>query len=58
MSESELKRIREAFKRVSNVSGFISKSSFLKEVLGEGVPRNIAEVSKFSAVFPLSINIL
>ncbi|XP_026279470.1 ubiquitin carboxyl-terminal hydrolase 32 isoform X3 [Frankliniella occidentalis] len=43
VSESELKRIREAFKRVSNVSGFISKSSFLKEVLGEGVPRNIAE---------------
>lgn len=44
VSDSELKRIREAFKRVSNVNGFISKSSFLKEVLGEGVPRHIAEL--------------
>ncbi|XP_034237598.1 ubiquitin carboxyl-terminal hydrolase 32 isoform X2 [Thrips palmi] len=43
VSESELKRIREAFKRASNVGGVITKSSFLKEVLGEGVPRNIAE---------------
>ena len=43
VSESELKRIKEAFKRV-DVNGFITKSSFVKEVLGEGVPRNVADV--------------
>lgn len=44
VSDSELKRLREAFKRLSPVNGFISKHSFIKEVLGDGVPLSIADV--------------
>ncbi|XP_050441466.1 ubiquitin carboxyl-terminal hydrolase 32 [Adelges cooleyi] len=43
ISDSELKRLREAFKRLSPVNGFISKHSFIKEVLGDGVPLSIAD---------------
>lgn len=44
VSDSELKRLREAFKRLSPVNGAITKHSFIKEVLGDGVPLSIADV--------------
>jgi len=44
VSDSEIKRLREAFKRLSPVNGAITKHSFIKEVLGDGVPLSIAEV--------------
>ncbi|CAI6345795.1 unnamed protein product [Macrosiphum euphorbiae] len=43
ISDSELKRLREAFKRLSPVNGAITKHSFIREVLGDGVPLSIAE---------------
>ncbi|XP_046979817.1 ubiquitin carboxyl-terminal hydrolase 32 [Schistocerca americana] len=43
VTEAELKRLKEAFKRVSTVNGCITKQSFVKDVLGDGVPTQIAE---------------
>ncbi|KAG8282214.1 Ubiquitin carboxyl-terminal hydrolase 32 [Homalodisca vitripennis] len=43
VTEAELKRLKEAFKRLSNLNGFISKQSFVKDVLGDGVPVAVAE---------------
>ena len=45
VTEAELKRLKEAFKRVSTLNGCITKQSFIKDVLGEGVPTPVAEVS-------------
>lgn len=44
VSDSELKRLREAFKRLLPLNGAITKHSFIKEVLGDGVPLSIADV--------------
>uniref|UniRef100_A0A2R5LJ75 Ubiquitin carboxyl-terminal hydrolase 32 n=1 Tax=Ornithodoros turicata TaxID=34597 RepID=A0A2R5LJ75_9ACAR len=43
VSESELRRLRDAFKRASNLSGIITRQAFIKEVLGEFVPLKLAE---------------
>ncbi|XP_054279647.1 ubiquitin carboxyl-terminal hydrolase 32-like [Macrosteles quadrilineatus] len=43
VNEAEYKRLKEAFKRLSNLNGFISKQSFVKDVLGDGVPVPVAE---------------
>lgn len=43
VTESELKRLKEAFKRLCTVNGCISKQSFVKDVLGDGVPVPVAE---------------
>jgi ubiquitin carboxyl-terminal hydrolase 6/32 len=43
INDSEIKRLREAFKRLSPVNGAITKHSFIREVLGDGVPLSIAE---------------
>ncbi|GJQ78056.1 hypothetical protein Trydic_g2399 [Trypoxylus dichotomus] len=43
MSDAEYKRVCEAFKRLSGGLNFISKQTFIQNVLGEGVPTNIAE---------------
>lgn len=53
VSDSELKRLREAFKRLSPVNGAITKHSFIKEVLGDGVPLSIADVCYSILVDPL-----
>lgn len=46
VSEAELRRVCEAFKRLSagntGSSGLISLSTFTQHVLGEGVPQTIA----------------
>ncbi|XP_046386606.1 ubiquitin carboxyl-terminal hydrolase 32 isoform X1 [Ischnura elegans] len=43
VSEAELKRLKEAFKRVSTLNGSITKHAFVKDVIGEGVPSTVAE---------------
>ncbi|CAH0394748.1 unnamed protein product [Bemisia tabaci] len=43
VSEAELKRLKEAFKRIAPLNGFISKQLFVKDVLGENVPPVVAE---------------
>ncbi|XP_068086711.1 ubiquitin carboxyl-terminal hydrolase 32 [Anabrus simplex] len=43
VTDAELKRLKEAFKRVSTLNGCITKQSFVKDVLGEGVPSPVAE---------------
>ncbi|XP_029830554.2 ubiquitin carboxyl-terminal hydrolase 32 isoform X2 [Ixodes scapularis] len=43
VTESELRRLRDAFKRASNLSGIITRQAFIKEVLGEFVPLKLAE---------------
>jgi ubiquitin carboxyl-terminal hydrolase 6/32 len=45
VTDLELKRLKEAFKRVSTLNGCITKQSFIKDVMGEGVPTPVAEVS-------------
>lgn len=45
VTEAEFKRLKEAFKRSSNLNGLISKQSFVKDVLGDGVPVPVAEVT-------------
>jgi hypothetical protein len=47
VTDAELKRLKEAFKRVSTLNGCITKQSFIKDVLGEGVPTPVAEVSLY-----------
>ncbi|KAK9874217.1 hypothetical protein WA026_002571 [Henosepilachna vigintioctopunctata] len=43
MSDTEYKRICEAYKRLTGGSQYLSKSSFTQHVLGDGVPTTIAE---------------
>ena len=45
VTESELKRLKEAFKRSSSLSGYMSKNAFFREVLGDNVPLRLAEVT-------------
>lgn len=51
VTDAELKRLKEAFKRVSTLNGCITKQSFIKDVMGEGVPTPVAEVSLNFALF-------
>lgn len=44
MSESELKRIGEAFKKSAGSAGVpLSKNGFIQDVLGDGVPRIVSD---------------
>lgn len=44
MSDGELKRIKDAFKRSAGAgNSSLSKSAFINDVLGDGVPVNVAE---------------
>lgn len=51
VSEVELKRLKEAFKRSSSLSGYMSKTAFFREVLGDNVPLRLAEVTSYCLVF-------
>ena len=44
VSEAELKRLKDVFKRSSTLSGSMTQNVFIKEVLGDGVPQRLAEV--------------
>ncbi|KAI0214878.1 Ubiquitin carboxyl-terminal hydrolase 32 [Lamellibrachia satsuma] len=43
VSEAELKRLKDVFKRSSTLSGYMTQNVFIKEVLGDGVPQRLAE---------------
>ena len=45
VSDAELKRLKDAFKRVPSVSGFMSENVFMREVLWDGVPPKLAQVT-------------
>ena len=43
MTDSERRRLHDAFRRFANSSGYISRQSFLREVLGDSIPASLAE---------------
>lgn len=44
VTDAELKRLKDAFKRVSTISGFMTENLFMREVLWDGVPPKIAQL--------------
>ncbi|XP_030848149.1 ubiquitin carboxyl-terminal hydrolase 32 isoform X3 [Strongylocentrotus purpuratus] len=48
VSEDELKRLREAFKRYSIPAGYMSKLIFVKDVMGDAMPQKLGEHLFFS----------
>ncbi|XP_078535930.1 ubiquitin carboxyl-terminal hydrolase 32 isoform X3 [Lissotriton helveticus] len=44
VTDVELKRLRDAFKRTCGLSFYMSQQCFIREVLGDGVPPKVAEV--------------
>uniref|UniRef100_A0A673LCE2 Ubiquitin carboxyl-terminal hydrolase 32 n=1 Tax=Sinocyclocheilus rhinocerous TaxID=307959 RepID=A0A673LCE2_9TELE len=44
VTDVELKRLRDAFKRTSGLSVYMTQQCFYREVLGDGVPLKVAEV--------------
>ncbi|KAF0300546.1 Ubiquitin carboxyl-terminal hydrolase 32 [Amphibalanus amphitrite] len=44
VSDADLKRLREAAKRLGNASGTISRQTFFHDVLGDNVPASQAEI--------------
>ena len=49
VTEADLKRLREAAKRLGNASGTVSRQTFFHDVLGDNVPASQAEVSDLTA---------
>lgn len=45
VNDLELKRLKDAFKRSSTLSGYMMKNVFIREVFGDVVPTQLAEVS-------------
>lgn len=43
MSDAELKRVCEAFKRLTGGAQLLNRTAFTQNVLGDGVPATIAE---------------
>ncbi|CAN9511197.1 unnamed protein product [Ophioblennius macclurei] len=44
VTDVELKRLKDAFKRTSGLSYYMTQQCFFREVLGDGVPPKVAEV--------------
>ncbi|XP_043910495.1 ubiquitin carboxyl-terminal hydrolase 32 isoform X2 [Protopterus annectens] len=44
VTDVELKRLKDAFKRTCGLSCYMNQQCFIKEVLGDGVPPKVAEV--------------
>uniref|UniRef100_A0A673Y798 Ubiquitin carboxyl-terminal hydrolase 32 n=1 Tax=Salmo trutta TaxID=8032 RepID=A0A673Y798_SALTR len=44
LTDVELKRLKDAFKRTSGLSYYMAQQCFYREVLGDGVPPKVAEV--------------
>ncbi|OWF52140.1 Ubiquitin carboxyl-terminal hydrolase 32 [Mizuhopecten yessoensis] len=42
--DNEMKRLKDAFKRVSSFGGMMTETMFTREVLGDGVPDNISQL--------------
>lgn len=45
VTDVELKRLKDAFKRTSGLTYYMTQQCFYREVLGDGVPHKVAEVS-------------
>lgn len=45
VTDVELKRLKDAFKRTSGLTCYMTQQCFYREVLGDGVPLKVAEVS-------------
>uniref|UniRef100_A0A8C4EHQ8 Ubiquitin carboxyl-terminal hydrolase 32 n=1 Tax=Dicentrarchus labrax TaxID=13489 RepID=A0A8C4EHQ8_DICLA len=43
-TDVELKRLKDAFKRTSGITYYMTQQCFYREVLGDGVPHKVAEV--------------
>lgn len=50
VTDVELKRLKDAFKRTSGLTYYMTQLCFYREVLGDGVPHKVAEVSQ--SVYP------
>lgn len=44
VTDVELKRLKDAFKRTCGLSYYMGQHCFIREVLGDGVPPKVAEV--------------
>lgn len=44
VSDAEFTRLKDAYKRTATLNGAITKQAFIREVLGDGVPLQLAEV--------------
>ncbi|XP_071551468.1 ubiquitin carboxyl-terminal hydrolase 32 isoform X3 [Panulirus ornatus] len=44
VSDAEFNRLKDAYKRTATLNGAITKQAFIREVLGEGVPLQLAEL--------------
>lgn len=44
VTDVELKRLKDAFKRTSGLTCYMTQQCFYREVLGDGVPLKVAEV--------------
>ncbi|KAL3857432.1 hypothetical protein ACJMK2_012103, partial [Sinanodonta woodiana] len=44
VTDAELKRLKDAFRRSSNLNGYMTESLFIREVLWDGVPSKVAQL--------------
>nr|XP_020017154.1 ubiquitin carboxyl-terminal hydrolase 32-like [Castor canadensis] len=51
VTDVELKRLKDAFKRTCGLSYYMGQNCFIREVLGDGVPPKVAEVIFISWIF-------
>lgn len=52
VTDVELKRLKDAFKRTSGLTYYMTQQCFYREVLGDGVPHKVAEVSHSMCHWP------
>lgn len=57
VTDVELKRLKDAFKRTSGLSAYMTQQCFYKEVLGDGVPPKVAEVNHCANTQSLSLSL-
>ncbi|XP_014674736.1 PREDICTED: ubiquitin carboxyl-terminal hydrolase 32-like [Priapulus caudatus] len=48
VTASEFKRLQDAFKRASTLSGYMTQQTFVREVMGDGVPPKLAETASLN----------
>lgn len=54
VTDVELKRLKDAFKRTSGLTYYMTQQCFYREVLGDGVPHKVAEVNHCMCCRPSS----
>lgn len=58
MTDVELKRLKDAFKRTSGITYYMTQQCFYREVLGDGVPHKVAEVSPSNITQHVSLKMM